>query len=43
MRPNSRRLVIIGSSYIACEQATIYQNLGTDVHLLNRGVTQISP
>jgi len=32
-----QRLAIIGSSYIACEQATIYQNLGCDVHIYNRG------
>ena len=32
------RLAIVGASYIACEQATIYNNLGTEVHMFNRGV-----
>lgn len=30
----------MGSSYIACEQATIYNNLGSDVHLYVRSVSR---
>ena len=32
------RIVMIGGGYIACEQASIYNNLGAEVHFLIRGV-----
>ena len=44
--PCGRRVAMIGGGYIACEQASIYNNFGAEVHLLVRGVrpwsTQLS-
>ena len=33
-----RRLVVVGAGYIGCEQACIFNNLGTEVHFIVRQV-----
>lgn len=33
------RIVMVGGGYIACEQASIYNALGSEVHFLIRGVS----
>lgn len=32
------RLVVVGGGYIGCEQASIFNNFGTEVHLIVRQV-----
>lgn len=32
------RLVVVGGGYIGCEQASIFNNLGTEVYLIVRQV-----
>lgn len=36
--PPVRRLVVVGGGYIGCEQASIFNNFGTEVHLIVRQV-----
>ena len=38
----SCRVVMVGGGYIACEQASIYNNMGAEVHFLIRGVRALS-
>ena len=33
------RLVVVGAGYIGCEQACIFNNLGTEVHFIVRQVS----
>ncbi|KAK9809327.1 hypothetical protein WJX73_004966 [Symbiochloris irregularis] len=37
------KVVMIGGGYIACEQASIFNSLGSEVHFLIRGPTVLNP